>query len=79
MYDMAVETYRGYLVVNEVTGEGYVCSDAVGVANLLEVHRNTVVGWFQGGVLLARRSPYLVVRGYEVVKSNRGGGSGWKK
>lgn len=52
-----------------------VAADAIYIASLLKYSKHTVRDWFRGGVAIVdrwEREGFILVRGGEYVKSNRG-------
>jgi hypothetical protein len=65
---------KGYIVINKNDGGRYVATDSSSVAWLIGVDRLTVWRWFKAGINKMEYKGWIIVKGYELVKSSRGMG-----
>lgn len=65
--------FKGFLVIQMEKKQNYLVKDTTQVAKLIGVHRNTVLRWFEDGCGTYIHDRWMIGKGYEVIKSTRGG------
>ena len=68
-----MEKKSGYMIVDMVNKRGWVAKDATQAAELVGVSRNRFYHWFAKGKLGYTHKYVMILKGYELVKSSRGG------
>ena len=63
---------KGFIAVNKLEGKWYVVSDSSDVARMIGVDRITIWRWFKDDVKKVEYKGWIIVKGYELVKSSRG-------
>ncbi len=63
---------NGFLVFNKQDGNGYIVTDMSGVGKLLSVDRVTIWRLFKTNPSHVEYKQWIIVKGYEVIKSRRG-------
>ena len=64
---------KGFMVIQMEKKQSYLMKDTTQVAKLISVHRSTVLQWFEDGSKTFIHDRWIIGKGYEVIKSARGG------
>lgn len=69
---MHIAMKNGYVVIKPQEGKGFLVTDTTQLAKLLNKHRNTLNEIFSKPGAVYNDGYWLVVKGYEHIKSTRG-------